>query len=56
MGLRFRLYTSERLRRERLLGEAFLGLASLALDLQREQQLVLPLESKHGLKVSAINV
>ncbi len=52
-GLRLRLYTSERLRRERLLGEAYLGLG--ALDLTREQQLVLPLVTKPSLKVRTLH-
>lgn len=47
-GIRLRLYSSERLRRERLLGEAFVGLASLALDHQREQSLLVALETKSG--------
>lgn len=47
-GLRLRLYSSERLRRERLLGEAFVGLASLAVEHQREQSLLITLETKSG--------
>lgn len=46
-GLRLRLYSSERLRRERLLGEAFVGLASLTLDHQREQSVLVALETKN---------
>ena len=45
-GIRLRLYSSERLRRERLLGEALVGLASLALHLQRQHQLLVTLNSK----------
>lgn len=45
MAVRLRLYSNERLRRERLLGQAVVGLASLALDLQREQQLLVTLDS-----------
>lgn len=52
MGLRFRLYSNERLRRERLLGESFISLASLDLSVQREQQLTITLDSKVGIKVS----
>jgi hypothetical protein len=47
-GIRLRLYCSERLRRERLLGEAFVGLASMTLDHQREQSLLVALETKSG--------
>jgi hypothetical protein len=54
-GIRLRLYCSERLRRERLLGEAFVGLASLTLDHQREQSLLVALETKSGpFKVSLL--
>ena len=49
-GVRFRLYCSERLRRERLLGEAFVGLASLAL-LDREQLIQVALDTKFLAKV-----
>lgn len=47
-GIRLRLYCSERLRRERLLGEAFVGLASMTLDHQREQSILVALETKSG--------
>lgn len=54
-GIRLRLYCSERLRRERLLGEAFVGLASLTLDHQREQTIQVALETKSGpFKVCAL--
>ncbi len=49
MGIRFRLYCSERLRRERLLGESFASLKLLALDqLHREQQLIIQFEAPTG--------
>jgi hypothetical protein len=55
-GIRLRLYCSERLRRERLLGEAFVGLASMTLDHQREQSILVALETKSGpFKVSLDN-
>ena len=46
LAIRFRLYSTERLRRERLLGEALVSLASLALDIHREQRLLVILDSK----------
>lgn len=45
-GVRLRLYGSERLRRERLLGEACVGLVAIGLETQREQSLVVPLDFK----------
>ena len=45
-GVRFRLYGSERLRRERLLGEASVGLVAIGLETQREQPLIVTLDFK----------
>ena len=51
VGVRFRLYCSERLRRERLLGQAFVTLSTLlmdgSIDASREQQLVVHLEPQY---------
>ena len=51
VGVRFRLYCSERLRRERLLGQAFVTLSTLltmdGIDPSREQQLVVHLEPQY---------
>ena len=47
LAIRFRLYSTERLRRERLLGEAQIALAPLALDIQHEQRLLVILDSKN---------
>ena len=49
LGIRFRLYGCERMRRERLLGEYVLGFASLHLEL--ETTLWLNFEPKYHLSV-----
>ena len=56
MAIRFRLYSTERLRRERLLGEALVSLARLSLDVQREQRLLVILDSKAVMETSISNL
>ena len=51
MGLRFRLYGVERMRRERMIGESIVGFASLNLDLETTHWVVL--EPRSNLSVSA---
>lgn len=53
MGLRFRLYSCERMRREHLIGEAVLSFATL--DLQSENTLWLQLDSKLNNRVMESN-
>ncbi len=50
MGLRFRLYGCERMRRERMLGECVIGFSSLSLDAETKH--VLTLEPRSNLSVS----
>ena len=50
MGLRVRLYGCERLRKERLIGEAYVSFATI--DLELETNLWLPLEPRNNSSVS----
>lgn len=50
MGLRVRLYGCERLRKERLIGEAYVSFATI--DLELETNLWLPLEPRNTSSVS----
>lgn len=50
MGVRFRLYGCERMRRERMIGESFVPFASLNLD--HETTLWLTLDPRSNLAVS----
>lgn len=52
MGVRFRLYGCERMRRERLIGECIVSFASLNLEL--ETNMWLNLEPRASLAVSTI--
>lgn len=52
MGLRIRVYGCERMRRERLIGEAIVSFANI--DLELETNLWLPLEPKSNAAVSSI--
>ena len=51
MGVRFRLYGCERMRRERMIGESVVGFASLNLDTETTHMLTL--EPRSNLSVSA---
>ena len=50
MGVRFRLYGCERMRRERMIGEVIVGFASLNLELPTTHMLTL--EPRSNLSVS----
>ena len=50
MGLRFRLYGTERMRRERMIGESIIGFASLSLDQPSTHWVIL--EPRSNLSVS----
>lgn len=50
MGLRFRLYGLERMRRERMIGESIIGFASLNLEQETTHWIVL--EPRSNLSVS----
>ena len=52
MGLRIRVYGCERMRRERLIGEAIVSFATV--DLELETNLWLPLEPRNNVTVSGL--
>ena len=52
MGLRFRLYGTERMRRERMIGESIIGFASLSLDEPSTHWVIL--EPRSNLSVSVV--
>ena len=52
MGLRFRLYGTERMRRERMIGESIIGFASLSLDEPSTHWVIL--EPRSNLSVSVM--
>jgi len=52
MGVRFRLYGCERMRRERMIGECVVGFASFSLD--SDVTLWLTLEPRSNLSVGAV--
>lgn len=54
MGLRIRLYGCERMRKERLIGEAYVSFATI--DLELETNLWLPLEPRNTSSVSYASV
>ncbi|KAK3802152.1 hypothetical protein RRG08_050038 [Elysia crispata] len=56
MGLRFRLYGVERMRRERMIGESIVGFASLNLDLETTHWVVLEPRSNLSHGDSALDV
>lgn len=54
MGLRVRIYGCERLRKERLIGEAYVSFATI--DLELETNLWLPLEPRSTASVSILQL